>query len=362
MKSTTKKQKAFAALRKAILDGSYRAEDFPSERTLMARFDMSRGLVREILRELRFAGFLEVRPKSGYTVSRMARNLGGVIGLIVPGASDDEEIFAPICKEFTRIAQRNGYGVLLDDVKCANNHERMNHVKSLVKDFLRQRVSGVIMQPVMFTADSPKINAEIVDAFHAADIPVVLGDYDIVLPPDRSGYDLVCIDNLNAGRAVARHMIEQGAKRIVFLMCENWAFSVHDRLTGCHSVAAEAGVPVAASNVLPTNKKGIAALLAGDDAPDAFICGNDFLAAQLLQTLKDIGRRVPEDVMVAGFDDVRLAVHTSPPLTTVHQPCASIARTLFETLQSRIKDFNADSRSVLFNAPLVVRESTLRMG
>ena len=63
----------------------------------------------------------------------------------------------------------------------------------------------------------------------------------------------------------------------------------------------------------------------GRKAPDAFICGNDHTAARLLQTLGAIGKQVPRDVLLAGFDDVACAQLLSPPLTTMRQPCEEIA-------------------------------------
>ena len=69
----------------------------------MMRFKASRGLIRNVMRELTYAGFINARPRSGYVVSAGARNLGGCIGLIVPGVFH-EEIFSPICQEISRIA------------------------------------------------------------------------------------------------------------------------------------------------------------------------------------------------------------------------------------------------------------------
>ena len=73
----------------------------------MMRFKASRGLIRNVMRELTFAGFVNARPRSGYVVSAGARNLGGCIGLIVPGVFH-EEIFSPICQEISRIAHEEG--------------------------------------------------------------------------------------------------------------------------------------------------------------------------------------------------------------------------------------------------------------
>lgn len=89
----------------------------------MMRFKASRGLIRNVMRELTFAGFVNARPRSGYVVSAGARNLGGCIGLIVPGVFH-EEIFSPICQEISRIVHEEGYVLLFDDISGADEGER----------------------------------------------------------------------------------------------------------------------------------------------------------------------------------------------------------------------------------------------
>lgn len=74
--------------------------------------------------------------------------------------------------------------------------------------------------------------------------------------------------------------------------------------------------------------------------PDAIVCGNDTTAAYLGHTLDVLGIRVPEDIMLAGFDDVQHAYVMSPQLTTIHQPCHDIADVAVRRLLSRIEDPN----------------------
>ena len=333
----------FETLRRDLLAGRYASGKFPSERALMMRFNASRGLIRNVLRELTFAGFVNARPRSGYVVSAGARNLGGCIGLIVPGVFH-EEIFSPICQEISRIAHEEGYVLLFDDIFGADKDERARRAVAAAEDYIRRGVSGVIFQPIEFMGDSPQTNREIVKTFKEAGVPIVLLDYDIVPPPDRSEFDLVCIDNFNAGRAVT----------------DNWAFSVQERLAGCRFAAQYAkGTRVSVSYVEADDEKGIRALVSGRQAADAIVCGNDMLAARLLRTLKRIGRDVPGDVMVSGFDDIECAVLVTPPLTTIHQPCAAMARSLFDVLRARMRNPSAEPRTIVHHSPLVVRASTV---
>ena len=110
----------------------------------------------------------------------------------------------------------------------------------------------------------------------------------------------------------------------------------------------------------PDDAQVIGAMLRGRHAPDAIVCGNDTAAAKLIGTLRKLGKRVPEDVLVAGFDDVQHASIVNPPLTTVHQPCEALARAVFEILLDRIANPDRPARKITLDAPLVLRDSTKR--
>jgi len=90
---------------------------------------------------------------------------------------------------------------------------------------------------------------------------------------------------------------------------------------------------------------------------DAFLCANDRTAAQLMQTLLGLGVRVPEDVRIAGIDDVRYAGLLPGPLTTFHQPCLDIGAAAIATMYDRVANPHLPARSILLNGHLVVRKS-----
>jgi LacI family transcriptional regulator len=87
------------------------------------------------------------------------------------------------------------------------------------------------------------------------------------------------------------------------------------------------------------------------------ICGNDFTAAQRLQTLTRMEVKVPKDLRVVGFDDVRYATLVTVPLTTMHQPVRDLALVALRTMFERIADPTLPARSILLAPHLVVRES-----
>ena len=100
-------------------------------------------------------------------------------------------------------------------------------------------------------------------------------------------------------------------------------------------------------------------LFASRNPPDAIICGNDITAISLLKSLAAMKVKVPRDCLVAGVDDVRLAVLSNPPLTTIRQPCHDIGRAAVLALLERIRNPCLPQRQILLDAPLVARKSTI---
>ena len=96
----------------------------------------------------------------------------------------------------------------------------------------------------------------------------------------------------------------------------------------------------------------------GNNAPDAFICRNDLTAAKLIQTLKSLNINIPRKVRIAGFDDSEIANLTAPSLTTIHQPVKTLAEIAVASLLQRIRNPSLPVRTILIDAPIVVRGSS----
>ena len=199
--------------------------------------------------------------------------------------------------------------------------------------------------------------------FDKKKIPVVLLDCDIVPFPERSHYDVVGVNDLEAGARIARHLMSVGAKRIHFLICELCPTTFSNRLAGAESQLKLAGVKMPkGGNVLYAEADDLKALkrylkrLAR--RPDAFICSNDAIAAVFKQTLEKAGLCVPEDVMLTGFADLPIASLMTPSLTTVRQDREQMAQAAFRRLMERIACPSLPPCDVFLTAQLIVRGST----
>ena len=349
-------------LTKDIMSGAYSEEGkLPSEAKLSEAFGVSRMTLRGALDQLRQQGLIEKRNGSGSFLTKRAYRRSGLIGLVIPDY-ESYEFFVEIKKEAERHAARLGYRVEL-----VFTHERTH--EALVRDIRRKvrklavsRAEGVIFRPFV-SEKMVDTNKEIVSIFRHAEIPVVLIDSDITTPPNRSSCDLVAVNNVNAGRIIADHLHDRGYGRIAFLMEDRMPFANanwSNRLFGLAGELALLGCEggVRRLDFAPDNERELGRLLQSRARPDAIVCGNDEQAILLAETLVRLGKRIPDNVAVVGFDDIAAARLANPPLTTISQPVRKLAATAFKTLLARIRYPNNDPREILLNAPLVVRRST----
>ncbi len=92
--------------------------------------------------------------------------------------------------------------------------------------------------------------------------------------------------------------------------------------------------------------------------PDAIVCANDRLAAEVMRLLRGWNRRIPADVMLAGIDDTPYAAFLPSPLTTIRQPCRDIGRAALHAMLDRLAHPDLPPRQILLAGQLVVRESS----
>ncbi|ADG87562.1 LacI family transcriptional regulator [Thermobispora bispora] len=168
------------------------------------------------------------------------------------------------------------------------------------------------------------------------------------------------VDNDNVGGAelAVRHLLERGRRRIATIAGPQDMIAGQDRLTGYRNAlrGSDRRSIVAVGDF--TRESGAVAmrhLLEDDPGLDAVFAANDMMAIGALQTLRQAGRRVPDDVAVVGFDDIEAARYTEPPLTTVRHPVAEQAAAMVRLLLNLFDGGPADP--VILPTELVVRES-----
>ena len=347
---------------KDIMSGVYSENGkLPSETKLSESFGVSRMTLRGALEQLRHQGLVEKRNGIGSFLTPRALRRSGLIGLVIPDY-ERFEFFAGIKNEVDLHATRLGYAVGLAFTTKRSRKSIVEDIRRKVRHLAEHRAEGIMFRP--FVAEEfSTANMEIVSTLRNAEIPVVLIDSDIARPPERSDCDLVAINNIGAGRQIARHLHERGYRRVAFLMENrnpfvnaNWS----NRLFGLAGEFALLGCEesVRQLDFSATDARALDMILKSRQRPDAIVCGNDERAGLLMETLARLGKRIPKDVAVVGFDDIALASSTNPPLTTISQPVKKLAATAFKALLARIRYPNNDPREIFLDAPLIVRQST----
>ena len=363
MKTKSKHSEISRHLETEIGAGKYGAGSrLPSEVQLVEQFNVSRPTVARALRDLEAKGMIERRAGSGtYVRSSNERTPASrILGLLVPGLANTE-IFQIICGEIASLARVSEYGLLWGGSTNprVDTDASFKHAEDICKQFIERKISGVFFAPAELQSGQKEANAHLAESLREAGIPVVLLDRDLTDFPGRSDFDLVGIDNMTSGYMIAEHLIKLGCKKLYFVARPLSAATVDARIAGVREALVRHRIEPATGWVHfgdPADLKFTRSLIAGRQA-DAFVCANDDTAAVLLRTLESENVRVPRDVRVVGFDDVKYATLVSVPLTTIHQPCQDIAAMAFRTMMERLAEPTLPTRSIALTPRLVVRES-----
>lgn len=349
------------ALKGAILTGEYpRGARLPSESELLKCFGASRLTVNRALRELQLSGFIERRAGSGSYVSGNGLKEGFTFGLLIPGLGNTE-IFEPVCRGMAQ-AELPEHHVLLWG-KSPDDPESVEQMaRDWCKQWIARKVSGVFFAPLEHVADKDVVNSRIREIFRDAGVPVVLIDRDFVSFPDRSNYDLVSIDNRRAGCVLTNHLLSTGCKRVIFISrvwpapsCIARSIGYRDALLASHAEFQSGFV----RHVDPSEETAIRRIIE-EIRPDGIVCSNDYLAAHVMRVVQSMSLEVPDDIKLAGFDDVKYATLLPVPLTTIRQPCHEIGASAIAVMVQRLMHPDQTPCHVLLNFELIVRASTSR--
>jgi len=178
--------------------------------------------------------------------------------------------------------------------------------------------------------------------------------------PQVEGIDSVKADNTGSAEALAAHVLDRGARRLVLVGDPDLAPDLDERWAAVERVAADRADTTVATVAVPvldeaTGQEVARAALDGV-LPDAFVCGNDELALGVLSGLGAAGVDVPGQVLVTGWDDVMAARYAG--LTTVRQPMRELGGTAARLLDEVITGGRAEPRHVVLPTELVVRTTS----
>lgn len=273
----------------------------------------------------------------------------GKLLVTVPDISNP--FFSLILQAIEDAAQRDGYAVLVGDTQ----HD-MKREERYALMLMRKEADGLIF----FGHRLPKPAAELVRAMAPRYAPVV----SAALSP-RLGVPSVHIDNAAAAGEAMDHLYRLGHRRIGIVTGPLISPLSRDRLAGATSRAKAEGA-VRDFIVMHGDfsiESGITAaerLLGRRPPATAVFCFNDEMAMGVLETAQRRQVRVPRDLSIVGFDDIRFARYTDPPLTTIAQPMREIGEGTVRLLLDILGDRTIALASVTLPHTLIVRSSTAR--
>ncbi len=282
-------------------------------------------------------------PHSG--ARSLTRRKTDTIGVILPDLFG--EFFSEIVRGIDLVAHGSGMHLLLGNMH-GSAHETASAIRAM-----RGRVDGLLVMP-------PDVEPELLSDNLDAAIPTVVLNYDATL------LDLpyVAIDNYTGAYAVTRFLIERGARRVIHVAGPKHNRDARERQRGFADAMADHASersPV----ILPgdfteeSGKEAARLLVAGKVPADAVFAANDVMAVGCISVLAEAGRSVPGDIAVAGFDDIPLARHVAPSLTTMQVKIDRLGSTAMTMLLRMLRgDALTASDATIFTPHLIARAST----
>jgi len=280
------------------------------------------------------------RP-NGMAVQFRSRRTGNLV-VLVPLIANS--FFARVIAGIQQAAQAAGYRVLLCDT--AGDERREREYAELV--YARQ-ADGVIQLRAF-------------DPFAGqGDIPPVVNACEVLA---EHTWPKVRLDNRAAARCLTEHLLALGHRRIALIKGPEDSPLTLERLAGYQEALTQAGIALdpgllhEGDFTLAAGAAAAKALLTLPERPTALFCCSDEMAIGALQILRRSGLRVPEDISLAGFDDIAFAAYTEPPLTTIAQPAEAFGQRAVAMLLEVLNGGTPAAREVVLPFELKVRGST----
>jgi LacI family repressor for deo operon, udp, cdd, tsx, nupC, and nupG len=311
--------------------------------------------VREVTRNKVQAAILDTGFSPNTLAQSFRRGKSHVIMVVLPSVGDP--FFTEVMKGIRSVASGHGYALLINETQF--NTMTADEIGSMV---VSRQADGIVLLASMSPFGTTVLSSE----SHRA-LPIVIGCETI--SPELARFPGVHIDNVAAAREATNYLLKLGHRKIAFIYGHDTSLLTRDRESGYRDAMHKAGITIRDGWVLEgkmTIDGAISAtrgLLDHPHRPTAIFCANDEMAMGCIHAIKAAGLRVPEDLSVVGFDDIRYAQIFDPPLTTVRQPAEEIGRRVMHRLLLEMEEGRSPSAETEIVAhELIIRESAAPPG
>ncbi|MBT3320165.1 MAG: LacI family DNA-binding transcriptional regulator [Clostridia bacterium] len=294
---------------------------------------------------------LEVANKLHYRPNHSARSLitkkSGCIGLIV--TSIRNPFFSKLVDVFNKEVEAMGYSLLL-----GITNDKIKLEKKYIDLFIERNVEGLIIVPTI--EKSPDLTQlYMLKSMHIPFVFCTTAYYGLKA-------DVVMTDLMEGEYQMVKYLIEKGKRNIYFVTCDQSLMLSSLRLDGFKKAHADAGLSFSNDQIIETVPDYDHGYKTGIELsklkPDAVVAINDFLAWGITKAFKDCEISIPQDVSVAGYDDLLYSSLFEPALTTVKQPITQICKKTLEVLVKNIEDDTQEAKTYYISPKMMVRDST----
>lgn len=298
----------------------------------------------------------DLASRLGYRTNNFASNLRqqktNTIGVMVHELRS--QFMTSVLAGIEKVTTEANYDLII-----AHSSESATKEAANALNLFHKRVDGVIASLAFDTE-----NLDHFEPFEKKGVPVIF--FDRVFE-DSDGAKVI-INNRKAGYEATSHLIEQGCKRIAHITANLKRNVYAERLKGYQQALAEHGLKFNEKHVIVDDLSEEASIhsarkiLAMKPMPDGIFITNDFCAAVCIQTLKEAGIRIPEDIAIVGFNNDVISKIIDPKLSTINYPGIEIgeivARNLINHLQGNTN--MQLTNTIIIRSELIVRASSLR--
>jgi DNA-binding LacI/PurR family transcriptional regulator len=227
---------------------------------------------------------------------------------------------------------------------------------NVVQAFLGKHVDGIILDTIGGE------DADLRDQLDSMHVPYLIVNPNSMEGIDRISY--VTIDDFNGGKTAVNYLINLGHRSIGCILGVSERIQNKDRLRGYRKALADADIPFKKSLVyldepsdFSLGYSGVLRLISNNNDMTAIFCYNDEVAMGVMSAIWQSGRKIPDDISVIGFDDIRYAAMMIPPLTTIRQPIDQIAKYAVNNLMRLIEDPDTKRLHDVLPIDLIVRDT-----
>lgn len=277
-----------------------------------------------------------------YIPNELARSLfnkhSKLIGVLVPHF--DTQFYAELIEGIENRAMKLGYKIML-----SNTQDDAKREKDYIHIYSQYNIDGIIVAS----------NAHNVDQLIKSDLPIVTVDHIL-----SENIPSITSNNILGGIIAAQKLISGGSRYILELRGPSFLLTVSERSLGFRQVLVQNNIPYISydGDLLNPDIDAITKIIESHPEIDGIFATSDFLAIHAENIINKMGKKIPEDIQIVGFDNIVYTTLVSPTITTIEQPIRRMGELALETLVKLLNEEPISEFHSVLDVKLIEREST----